>query len=65
MTRFLVAVPLKNKSAVEVAKAMFTQVICAHGAPEIVVTDQGKEFLNQVFKELTEQMQISHLKTSV
>ena len=59
-TRYLVTVLLKSKEASEVARAFFNQVVCVHGIPKTVVTDQGKEFVNQIFKGVTERLQVNH-----
>ena len=41
------AVPLPDKSADSVAKALYS-TFCRHGAPVHVISDQGREFVNQV-----------------
>ncbi len=41
------AFPLKSKSALEVAKNLCT-VIYRHGCPKRILSDQGREFVNQV-----------------
>jgi len=45
------AKPLATKSASEVAGFLFDW-ICMFGCPEIVINDQGKEFVNEVSNEL-------------
>ena len=39
--------PLKDKTAVGVDDFLFT-VFCRHGWPDIVTSDQGREFVNQL-----------------
>ena len=39
--------PLKDKTAVGVADFLFT-VFCRHGWPDIIISDQGREFVNQL-----------------
>ena len=46
-TKYVEAVPLLDKSAASVAKALFS-TFCRHGAPVHVISDQGREFVNQV-----------------
>lgn len=46
-SKWVEAVALPNKSALCVAQAIF-KVYCRHGAPQSIITDQGKEFINQV-----------------
>lgn len=50
-SRFLWSVPLKTKSAKEVAAAM-VKIIGIAGAPDNFTTDNGKEFLNSDMKAL-------------
>ena len=47
--------PLKGKFAEEVAEFMY-KLVCHHGATKICISDQGREFVNQVCV-------ISHLYT--
>ena len=48
MTDYFEAVPIEDKSAISVAKAIY-KVYYRHGAPVSIICDQGKEFTNQVF----------------
>ena len=43
----------KNKSAVAAARKIFDQVILQFGYPEKIYSDQGREFDNRLFKELS------------
>lgn len=63
-TAFNVVVPIPNKEASTVAKAFHQHVILKHGAPQQVLSDRGSEFLNKIFKSLSEQCGIHHLKTT-
>lgn len=42
---------LKNKTGIEVAKFIY-EIICRHGCPKIQINDNGREFVNEVSKEL-------------
>ena len=46
-TKYVEACPLPMKSADCVAKSLY-QTFCRHGAPAHIVTDQEREFVNQV-----------------
>ena len=48
-TKFIEAVPIEYKSAISVARGIY-KVYCPQGAPVHIITDQGKEFVNQVDK---------------
>ena len=46
-TKWVEAFPIKSKKASEVAKC-FEKVFARHGAVNAILTDQGREFLNEV-----------------
>ena len=49
LTGFPIAVPLKNKEASTVVDAFYDKVILEHTAPHIILSDNGKEFVNETF----------------
>ena len=59
-SRFCRAVPLANKSAVTVAKAVHS-LMMRFGPPESIVTDNGTEWLNQFFEELCKLFEIKKI----
>ena len=63
-TRFLIAVPLRNKKAKTVAQALFERIISQYGAPETIVSDQGSEFVNSIWQCLMDDWSIHHLTTA-
>jgi hypothetical protein len=54
MTRFEVLVPLVNKEAVTVAKALYEEIFCKFGIPAQILSDQGSEFVSRVMDQLVE-----------
>jgi hypothetical protein len=44
--------PKKDKSAVTVARFLYDEIICRHGCPKIKISDQGREFVNNLNDEL-------------
>ena len=63
-TKFLITVPLKDKSAISVARALVQHVFLIHGAVELQMHDQGTEFVNQVMRNLNELLGIQDLRTT-
>jgi transposase InsO family protein len=63
MTHFPEMIPIKDKSAETVATAFFEHVICRHGVPAVVVSDNGSEF-DGVFDALTRRYGIRRIRTS-
>lgn len=47
------AKPLRDKTAVSVAKFIYDDVICRHGCPKIQISDQRREFVNGLNNELS------------
>ena len=52
LTRFLVLIPIKSKEASVVVRHLIDRVFSVFGPPETLHSDQGKEFENQLVKEL-------------
>ena len=46
-TKWCEAIPLKSKDAYTVVDAGFRQIFCRFGPPRFLITDNGKEFINQ------------------
>lgn len=65
MMKWPIAVPLPDKKAKTMAKAFVKQLMCTHGAPECLLSDQGCEFLNNVLQRVNNNLHIHKLQTSV
>lgn len=46
-SKWVEAFPLPDKTAISVARACYS-CYCRHGAPQDIITDQGREFVNEV-----------------
>jgi len=64
-TRFLCAVPLPNSSADAVSSAFFKRWICQFGPPAVVHSDQGRQFVTDLFDQLKNRFKISSSTSSV
>ncbi len=53
------AVPMPRKSAADVASVLFSK-ICQLGAMDTLITDQGREFINELNDNLCERFKIDH-----
>lgn len=60
MSKWLVIIPVANKSAREVAKAIFEKFILVYGPMKEIKTDMGTEYRNQLLYELCEMLKVSH-----
>ena len=64
-TRYVTATPIRNKEAVTVAKALMDNYVCVYGCPEQIISDNGKEFANEIFTQLLQEMRIRKSMTPV
>ena len=63
-TKYAVAVPLPDKTAITVAHAVIENVILRLGCPDAILTDLGREWENSLFKELCSKLGINKLHTT-
>jgi hypothetical protein len=59
-TKWPEAKALSNATAENVAKFIYEDIICRHGVPKILLSDQGSHFKNKTITELCERFQINH-----
>ena len=58
-TRFSIMVPVKSKAAEEILEKIFTHWIAIFGRPERFLTDNGGEFVNEEFLEMSSRLDIN------
>ena len=51
-SRWTEACPLPYKTAISVADAFFSNIVCRFGMPSVMHSDQGREFENKIMHEL-------------
>ncbi|XP_069104102.1 uncharacterized protein [Argopecten irradians] len=54
---------IRSKSAIEISE-FIVEIICRHGTPKVILTDQGREFCNEMNEELCQRLNIEHKVTS-
>ena len=59
-TGYAEALPIASKTSNDVWKAFHNEFIARHGCPEVLITDNGKEFTAKHFTEYLEQLGIEH-----
>ena len=64
-SRFPLARPIPDKSASTVAQALFEELICNHGPPLQLHSDNGSEFTAKLFEEMMNLLEIKHTCTPV
>ncbi|XP_076384553.1 uncharacterized protein LOC143263569 [Megalopta genalis] len=64
LTKYSVAVPLKNATAIDTANALIEHLICRFGAPKAILTDQGANFMSKLMKAVAKKFKISQFRTT-
>ena len=52
LSKFLEAAPIQKQEAETLANKFVTEIICRQGIPEQLLTDQGANFVSNVFKNV-------------
>lgn len=60
LTKYLVTIPISDKSANTVAKAIFTNFILVYGPMQGIRTDNGTEYKNSIISELCQLLNVKH-----
>lgn len=60
LTKYLVTAPIIDKSAKQVAKAIFEHFILKFGPMKEILTDRGTEYKNELMSEICNLMKINH-----
>lgn len=64
LTKFVIAVPIPEQSAITTAKALVHSVFLKYGLPEILVTDNGKNFISETLREVNKLFKIKKIFTT-
>jgi hypothetical protein len=63
-TKWPVAIPIPDRRAETIAKAIFKHWICEHGVPVHIVSDQGRELISQGIKQMCANLGIAKIQTA-
>ena len=63
-TKYLICCPLRNKTAKEVTSAIVKNLILVHEACDLLVSDNGTEFVNEISTGVYEATGIQHLRVT-
>ncbi|GFU84567.1 retrovirus-related Pol polyprotein from transposon 17.6 [Trichonephila clavipes] len=58
-------IPLKKSSARVIANTLFDNYILRFGAPVKLISDNGPQFISDIFEHLRDRLRIRHVKTVV
>lgn len=60
LTKYLVIIPVNDKSAKTVAEAIVNEFVLTYGPMAKIITDKGREYDNDLFKELSILLKVEH-----
>ena len=64
LTKYVEARPMRFQTAAEIAMFLYEEIICRHGCPTIIVTDNGKPFLSDLIRQVCRSYGIIHKTTT-
>ncbi len=59
-TKWLIVKAIKEAIAKTISKFIYEKIICKHGCPQVLQSDQGTYFVNRIIQDLTEKFRIKH-----
>ncbi len=62
-SRFVIWIPLPNKTAEAVAHALISNLFCPYFTPRVLLSDNGAEFRNALLEEISKQFNIKQTFT--
>ena len=64
LSKWIEAKAVKDASTIEVAKFLTEQIICRHGCPKILQSDQGSHFTSELLEKINHLLGIDHQKST-
>jgi hypothetical protein len=59
-TKWPEAKAVPKATAAETAEFLYKDIICRHGAPSVILTDRGSHFVNNIIKEIQQEVGFTH-----
>ncbi|KAI9553741.1 hypothetical protein GHT06_018990 [Daphnia sinensis] len=63
-SRFVFTYPMRNQTAQTIAKILVNKIFTKYGSPEVVLTDQGTNFLSSLIEEVCKLFKIRRIRTT-
>lgn len=64
LTKFSLAIPIRQATSIAIADALVSELICVFGAPRIILTDQGRNFVSSLLKNIARKFKIKQCRTT-
>jgi len=62
LSKYKIAIPIEQEDAVTVAKAFVEEIVLKFGIPQIILTDQGSNFMSEIFTNVCKLLRIKKIK---
>jgi len=64
LSKYVIAVPLEKQDAETIARAFVERIVLLYGTPQIVQTDQGINFMSEVFRDTCSLLKIKKIQST-
>jgi transposase InsO family protein len=64
LSKFIIGIPIPQQDAETIAKEFVLNVVLKFGAPAQILTDQGSNFLSDLFKNMCKMLRIRKIQTT-
>jgi hypothetical protein len=64
LTKYSIAVPIADATANTIARAFVQNFVCIYGIPDTILTDQGTNFMSDIFKHICKILSFKKLHTT-
>ncbi|PNF14896.1 hypothetical protein B7P43_G05140 [Cryptotermes secundus] len=64
LSKYTIAIPIQQQDAETVAKAFVEEIVLKFGIPQTILTDQGSNFLSELFANICKLLKIKKIKTT-
>jgi len=64
LTKFCMGIPLPDQTSETIAKAFVDKFIHVLGAPKVILTDQGRNFISELMKKIAKLFRIRKFRNN-
>jgi len=62
LSKYTLALPIKQQDAQTIARVFVEEVILKFGIPQMILTDQGSNFMSEIFTNICRLLKIKKIK---
>jgi len=64
LSKYTIAIPVSRKDAETIARVFVEEIVLKFGIPQVILTDQGSNFLSELFTNVCKLWKIKKLKST-